>query len=494
VAGYEPLSRDGLLALLAERDRQIAQLRADNATLAARVARLERLISRNSGNSSMPPSSDDVLPGRGGPRGGPSRRGGAAGRRRGKQPGAQGRWLGWADVPDKTVCHRPQGRCDCGADLAAAADVGIERSHQVHDLPPVAVEVTQHDVWRVRCGCGREHVAPPPAGVAAAPSSYGVNLRALVVYLIIYQHVPVERCVRLIADLTGGTGPSAGFVHGMLARCAAVLDEVVALIKTAVITAAVAGFDETTIRCGPAGQKKYILSGSTETAVAYHLGGRDLGSFTAFGILPAFGGIAVHDRYACYFHSGWQNIAGHQACCAHLLRDFEDAAQNWPDAVWPIQAQRSLRGLIRAWHAARGAGQAEIPPAARNRLISEFRHAVLAGLSDLPRIPGPKGSTGQHPGRDLLEFCHDREADVTRFCFDVRVWPTNNISERDLRPAKTQQKISGRLTSQDITQDRLDIRSYIDTARKCGISAMTALRGALAGHPWRPPLPAAASP
>jgi len=229
-------------------------------------------------------------------------------------------------------------------------------------------------------------------------------------------------------------------------------------------------------------------------AVADVLGGRDLGSFTAFGILPAFGGIAVHDRYACYFHPGWQNIAGHQACCAHLLRDFEDAAQNWPDAVWPVQAQRSLRGLIRAWHAARGAGQAEIPPPARNRLISEFRHAVLAGLSDLPRIPGPKGSTGQHPGRDLLEFCHDREADVTRFCFDVRVWPTNNISERDLRPAKTQQKISGRLTSQDITQDRLDIRSYIDTARKCGISAMTALRGALAGHPWRPPMPAAASP
>ena len=83
---------------------------------------------------------------------------------------------------------------------------------------------------------------------------------------------------------------------------------------------------------------------------------------------------------------------------------------------------------------------------------------------------------------------------MTRFCFDVRVWPTNNISERDLRPAKTQQKISGRLTSQDSTRDRLDIRSYIDTARKCGISAMTALRGALAGNPWRPPLPAAAGP
>ncbi len=66
----------------------------------------------------------------------------------------------------------------------------------------------------------------------------------------------------------------------------------------------------------------------------------------------------------------------------------------------------------------------------------------------------------------------------------------NNISERDLRPAKTQQKISGRLTSENTTQDRLDIRSYIDTARKCGVNAMAALRGAMTGAPWRPPLPA----
>ena len=72
---------------------------------------------------------------------------------------------------------------------------------------------------------------------------------------------------------------------------------------------------------------------------------------------------------------------------------------------------------------------------------------------------------------------------MTRFCFDTQVWPTNNISERDLRPAKTQQKISGRFTSEDVTQDRLHIRSYIDTARKCGINAMTALRDAFTGSP-----------
>ena len=63
----------------------------------------------------------------------------------------------------------------------------------------------------------------------------------------------------------------------------------------------------------------------------------------------------------------------------------------------------------------------------------------------------------------------------------------NNISERGVRPNKTQQKISGRLTSEDTTQDRLDIRSYIDTARKHGQDALTVLRAIFTGNPWRPP-------
>ena len=78
---------------------------------------------------------------------------------------------------------------------------------------------------------------------------------------------------------------------------------------------------------------------------------------------------------------------------------------------------------------------------------------------------------------------------MTRFCYDTRIWPTNNISERGVRPAKTQQKISGRLTSEEVTQDRLDIRSYIDTARKHGHHAMAVLRGAMTGTPWSPPVP-----
>ncbi len=438
----------------------------------------------------MPPSADD-LPGRMPPH--RERRKGGTGRKRGKQPGAPGTAMSWAE-PDEVIDHRPAGACEsCGADLAGAADLGVVRSVQQLEVPLMTARRIQHDLHEARCACGKVHMAARPEGVPDAAVSIGSNLRALAVYLVVFQHVPIERCTRLIADVTGAE-VSAGFIHSCLAKAAEVVADVIKLVKTLITAAYVAGFDETTLRCGPAGAKKYVLAAVTERYSLFFLGRRTLESFPEFGILPAFAGVVVSDRYQNYFHDGWEHITGHQACLAHLIRDFEDAAECWPDAVWPVQAQRALRGLIRAWHAARQAGQPEIPPQIRDPLIREFRHAVLAGCSDVPRIPGPRHATAQHPGRELLEFCRDRQGDVLRFCSDTRVWPTNNISERGVRPLKTQQKISGRLTSDKATQDRLDIRSYIDTARKHGQDVLTVLRSVMTGTPWSPPIPAAASP
>ena len=94
------------------------------------------------------------------------------------------------------------------------------------------------------------------------------------------------------------------------------------------------------------------------------------------------------------------------------------------------------------------------------------------------------------PARLLLECLRDREDDVLRFLSDLRIPPTSNQAERDMRPAKTQQKISGRLPSEQATRHRYAIRSYISTAAKHGISVFTALRDALTGDPWMPPIPA----
>ena len=261
----------------------------------------------------------------------------------------------------------------------------------------------------------------------------------------------------------------------------------VKLIKTLLIASRVVGFDETTLRSGAAGEKKFVHGAFTERFSLFHLGARSLETMKDFGILTDFAGIAVTDRYGNYFHKTWKNISGHQACVSHILRDLQDCAETYPAAHWPAQAQDALRKLIHARNQASGDGQAAIPAATREPLEQQFRRAITVALADVPRIPGPRNSTKQHPGRDMLEFCRDREADVLRFTTDMDVWPTNNISESGLRPNKTQQKVSGGLTSDDTTADRLDIRSYIDTARKHGCDVLDVLHRLFAGNPWGTP-------
>ena len=237
----------------------------------------------------------------------------------------------------------------------------------------------------------------------------------------------MERCRQLIADVTGAA-VSDGFIHSCLRQAAGLAAEVVRLIRTLITAAAVAGFDETTLRSGPAGEKKYVHGAFTEEYSAFWLGTRSLDSMQDAGILPDFAGIVVSDRYQNYFHPRWEHIAGNQPCLAHLLRDYQDCAESYPGTVWPVQAQRTLRGMIHAWHAAREQGLAAIPDDMLKPLAHEFRHAVLAGLASVPRVPGPKNSTKQRPGRELLEFCRDRRDDVLRFTTDTSVWPTNDLA------------------------------------------------------------------
>ena len=418
----------GQRAHAAALQEQVGQLREQ-------VARLERIVSRNSGNSSMPPSGDDA-PGRKPPR--KQRRAqereDAKKRKRGKQPGAPGAAMCWAE-PDDTRDYYPEGGCACGADLAGAADLGVARSFQQLEVPEPSAQRIQHDLHETVCGCGRHHVAARPAGVPDSPVSIGPNLRALAVYLLVFQHVPVQRCRELICDAAGAQ-VSAGFIHSCLRKAAELAADVVKLIASLITAARVAGFDETTLRAGPAGQKKYVLGAFTEDYSLLHLGDRALDSFRDFGILPDFAGVVVSDRYVNYWHAGWENVAGHQACLSHILRDLEDAAETYPDAHWPAQAQRALRGLIHAWNDARDNGLAAIPGDTAAPLVTEFRRARAVGLSAVPRIPGPKNTTAQHPGRDLLEFCRDREDDVLRFTRDTRSGPRTTSASAEYGPPR----------------------------------------------------------
>lgn len=223
----------------------------------------------------------------------------------------------------------------------------------------------------------------------------------------------------------------------------------------------------------------------TSLLTYYFLGDRDLASFKGFVYSDLHSAVVVHDRYQNY-----DSFAGisHQLCCQHLLRDIEDAAESYPEETRPGQIADALRGLIHAANVAGDRGMSTVPAETTAEHLKLFRHGVRVGLSQVRRVPGAK--TKQPPTRTLLESLRDREADVLRFLTDTAIPPTSNQAERDLRPSKTQQKISDRLRSEKATRDRYAIRGYASTAAKHGVAVFTAIRDALDGNPWIPPIPA----
>jgi hypothetical protein len=543
-------SRDALVWLVLWQARQNSQLKAiveklavanadltaANGVLADRLGRVEHLLSRNSANSSSPPSKDDE-PGRTPPKG-KAPRVGAGARTRGGQPGASGSHLAFTDAPDGRLDRFPEGTCGCGTMLGGAVgrgeavDLGIVDRYQQTEIPLVTATVTQYDQHAVRCRCGKVHTAPRPDGARAGPVGYGPNLMAWCVYLMVVHHIPVARVVELLTSLTGAA-PSAGFVHSLITRTAAGLAEADARIRALICLAAIVVMDETPLRVGPRlprpGRKKaekYLLVAATALYTRFELGDRDLATFRASVLLDLAraGATVVHDRYHLYDHPTFAAggdpadrdlpdsadhepdkavFAGllHQVCTAHLQRDLTGAAEVHPDETWPEQIAEALRGLVHhtnlARHdAARAAGhdpahcrycQPDQPPVGLDELRRRFRQGVLVGLA---RTTEHGTRPGERKARLLLEFLHDREQDVLRFLTNLDIPPTSNDAERALRPSKIQQNISGRLTSETVTQHRYTVLGYLVTAAKHGRAMMTTLREAIAGRPWIPALPA----
>jgi transposase len=426
-----------LRAELAERDARIAEL-------TERVAELERRLGQNSRNSSKPPSSD-------GPEAPTRRSRRGTGRRPGKQPGAPGSTLARVGCPDEIIDHVPDCCRRCRKDLAGAEPAGVV-CRQVHDIPEIRPRVVEHRMHRRRRGCGQVTTAAASAGVSACVR-YGPNVSALAVYLWVYQHIPVARTAKLIEQVCG-LAVSTGWVCRALQVTAEALAEVEQTIKTLITLGHLVHVDETSTNI--TGARWWLHVASTQKLTAYALN--------------------VYDTYP----------ATHALCGAHLVRERTAAAEAHPQQAWPHAALGALLGLNDAAHTARQAGLAQIPSAVADPLTHRWRHAILCGLAAHPRHDGRK----QTKTRNLLERLRDRDHQVLRFARDPSVPFSNNQAERDLRPVKTQMKISGCARSETSARAWLCARGYISTARKHGINALAALRHAITGNPWKPTIPA----
>jgi hypothetical protein len=224
-----------------------------------------------------------------------------------------------------------------------------------------------------------------------------------------------------------------------------------------------------------------IVDLDEDTLTAYHLHpSRGRAAVTEFAVLPDYRGTVVHDALSVY--DAYPD-ARHALCCAHLARELVAAAEADPDQAWPEQALRALHGLNSAAHHARDQQLSAIPPEIADPLLDSWRHALLVGLAEHRRAPGRR----QSKTRNLLERLRDRDEQVLLFARDLAVPFTNNQAERDIRPTKSQLKISGCHRSETTAKAWLRIRGYISTVAKHSDNILDALRDAITGNPWKPP-------
>jgi transposase len=191
----------------------------------------------------------------------------------------------------------------------------------------------------------------------------------------------------------------------------------------------------------------------------------------------------VHDAFFPLY-DGYPH-ASHQLCLAHVIRELTAQDEAYPTQRWADQIRWALARLIEQGDRARDEGLGHIAPERIEIYLRVYHQGVAVGLSRHPRT----SRTGaQSDATNLLERLRDRADQYLLFTADLHVPATNNLAERDQRPVKTQVKISGCHQSETGARNWLDVRSYVSSARKNGVSAFEALRLAFADTPWMPPI------
>lgn len=444
--------------------------------LSQRVQKLEDQVAKESRNSSKPPSSDGLSK----PKTRSLRR--SEGRKPGGQEGHPGHTLEMKANPDRVEVHAMSQCPHCECDLSAVTVLGCVR-RQVYDVPPVQIEVTEHQAEIKSCpGCGQRVQAAFPAQVTQ-PVQYGARLKAQASYLNNYHFVPIARTCELLGDFYGHT-PAWAFVADanqiVSTGCEPALDE----IQRQLLQAPVAHFDESGLRI--AGQLQWLHSASTEwlTFFAFHPK-RGQQAMRDIGILPQFTGRALHDHWASYLAF---DQCDHTFCNAHHLRELQFVTDQY-EQPWA----REMSQLLCDLKAEVADTASHAPSLAPDRLAhyeAEYDAIIQRGFKANPPPDHPvakkRGRPKQSPPKNLLDRLDKHRSGVLAFMYDFDIPFDNNLAERDIRMVKVKQKVSGAFRTDHGAQTFCAIRSYISTVRKQGGNVIAALHDALLGQPFIP--------
>jgi transposase len=473
----DKLEKETLIELLLNSLTQIGELEKQVAAQAATIQKLRDELAKNSSNSSKPPSSDGLKK----PRTRSLRQKGQ--RPLGGQPGHQGNTLKMVTRPDHVELHPVMSCPHCQTALVAIESTSHEK-RQVFDIPPVRLEVTEHQAEVKQCpGCGQQVKGTFPAHISQ-PTQYGPRLKAQASYLNNYHFIPLERTEELLTDFYGQS-PSEPAVMMANNQLVTQIDPALASIRQQLMANDVVHFDESGLRV--AGQLHWLHVASTPHLTQYHVH-RKRGriGMAAGEILPQFQGHAIHDHWASYLQ--FDNCQ-HDFCNAHHLRELQFIAEQYHQ-TWATEMGQLLLD-IKAEVTAIPEPASSLPSARLTHYAAEYDKLIAAGLAAnrLPDDPPPKkrGRRKQSPPKNLLDRLAQHKSGVLAFMYDFRVPFDNNLAERDVRMVKVKQKVSGAFRTHNGADTFCAIRSYISTVRKHGHNVIDAMYDAFIGLPFMPP-------
>ena len=466
---------DALFAVYEQQHATLQTLQEIVNALTAQVQELKARLDKDSHNSSKPPSSDGYAK-----KPAPQSLRSKTGRKPGGQPGHRGCTLELSDTPDQILSHLPTTCARCQQPLTIQQSVSFE-SHQVHDLPPLRLVVTEHRALTCRCACGHTTTAPFPTE-AAQPVQYGPRVLALGLLLREYHLLPMARTAQLLQQGFGAS-ISVGTLSQALRRADRAVRPVTAGIVEAIRKAKRVHFDETGMRV--AGSLHWLHSASTPTLTHYRVHAkRGQAAIEAANILPGFTGTAVHDGWCSYAAYACQ----HALCNAHHLRELTGLCEQGHS--WAGAFKTLLTDMYQAVQQAKSVGKSCVHFQHQCRFEKRYQALLEQGYAANPPPAKPprdhRGRVKQSAARNLLCRLDQHRQWVLAFLYDFDIPFDNNLAERDLRMMKLRQKVSGGFRTLTGAEAFGRLRGYLSTLRKQGMALLPALEQLLAGTPIYP--------
>jgi transposase len=419
---------------------------------------LKEQLANNSGNSSLPPSSDK-------PANRPKRENNSTGKRRGGQKGHPGssRKLLPVEECQKVIDYRPKQCRRCGEKLGG--DDPQPLRHQVVEIPPLKPYVEEHRLHSLECKeCGAKTRAKLPAEVAV--SGYGVRLVATVAMMSGLYRMSERLVQAAMADLFG-VEMALGTVNALRQEASLALSSPVEEARKYVQKQSIVYSDETGFRQGNAdglnaeGEKAWLWV-AVSNLVTVFLVQLSRGQDAASKLLgEKFLGLAVTDRWNGY---NWLDLSQRQLCWAHLKRDFTKISERSGESgrIGKLLLEQEQL-LFNYWHRVRDGTLKRSSFKIYASKIRQNIRALLEQGADYKAKKGEKTARAMtaRTCRELLKL----EPAMWLFLRVEALEPTNNLAERAIRPAVVWRKSSFGTQSEGGSQFLARIMTVVMTLR-----------------------------